>query len=187
MQLAVLVLSILAVLCNLLWIWGFIILRILGLFYVKKQVSCSTRVPACWFWAACLLHLPQYTNAHASSEAITAAGNCMVGSESTQYPPDVVKALMVQVAAIEAGTREPAPARVVAENDMVQQALARHRLPSAPSAVPPDAPSPQLSRSRRLWNWVKRVKRPSKQVCAASNGRSASWAEALRSVTGLQP
>lgn len=97
----------------------------------------------------------------------------------------------MQVAAIEAGTREPAPARVVAENDMVQQALAPHRPSSAPSAVPPDAPSPQLSRSRRLWNWVKRVKRPSKQVCAASNGRSASGGRSVEgrhwSTTVIEP
>jgi hypothetical protein len=38
LQQAVLVLSILAVLANLIWIWGFVLLRILGLFYVRKQV-----------------------------------------------------------------------------------------------------------------------------------------------------
>lgn len=41
LQMAVLVFSILAVVFNLLWIWGFIILRILGLLYVKKQVCLS--------------------------------------------------------------------------------------------------------------------------------------------------
>lgn len=39
LQLAVLVLSILAALCSLIWIWGFIFLRIRGLLYVKKQVK----------------------------------------------------------------------------------------------------------------------------------------------------
>lgn len=38
LQVAVLVFSILAVLFNLVGIWGFIFLRILGLFYVQKQV-----------------------------------------------------------------------------------------------------------------------------------------------------
>lgn len=115
----------------------------------------------------------QTSKVHRWRQAHSRCRECVVPSQYVS----AVTVLMAQVAAIEAGTREPAPARAVAENDMVQHQLSPQRAFPASDAMhrahitaqQPAAAPLQLTGFRRLvsmpWTSKKRSKRFAKQVC----------------------
>jgi hypothetical protein len=118
---------------------------------------------------------------------------CFAGGKLTTKQCGVL-ACVIQVAAIEAGTREPAQERTVAEHDLVQHYIEAVDLSPAsgagintrvvverPSREPaaPEPPQPPaehlpsiLSRFRRAarfpWAFLRKARKPSVQVCAVS-------------------
>jgi hypothetical protein len=127
LQMAVLVLSIMAVAMSMLSLWGFILLRILALFYVRKQVA-TTLLP--------LLN---------ADPALTLSNKGGRASRRSVVRRDT--GLVMQVAAIKAGERPQVPRRRLKELDALPHAQA---FLTGDPAVPTEKAQEQRWRHRGL-------------------------------------